>query len=173
MHLFVTEMCTRAHFCYKMVHCGIWESALCDLWIRSIGGLYAISSCLWYHLMIGHAVIKCVTGYISSKSSQKTSRSSSIRARYGVRRLMWVYTLPQPLIILTYEICMMYEIWNIIHIRLRYMGTQQYYGHYHITFFFFFFFLLSYNWIIQHTGIHTHCHCNRKDVLILCYSTTS
>ena len=21
---FITEMCTRAHFCYKMVHCGIW-----------------------------------------------------------------------------------------------------------------------------------------------------
>ena len=25
IHLFVTEMCTRAHFCYKMVHCGIWD----------------------------------------------------------------------------------------------------------------------------------------------------
>ena len=24
MHHFVTEMCTRAHFCYKMVHRGIW-----------------------------------------------------------------------------------------------------------------------------------------------------
>ena len=23
MHYFVTEMCTCAHFCYKMVHCGI------------------------------------------------------------------------------------------------------------------------------------------------------
>ena len=25
MHHFVTEMCTFAHFCYKMVHCGIWD----------------------------------------------------------------------------------------------------------------------------------------------------
>ena len=25
MHLFVTEMCTCAHFCYKMVHCGIYD----------------------------------------------------------------------------------------------------------------------------------------------------
>ena len=25
MYHFVTEMCTRAHFCYKMVHCGIWD----------------------------------------------------------------------------------------------------------------------------------------------------
>ena len=25
MHHFVTEMCTRAHFCYKMVHCGLWN----------------------------------------------------------------------------------------------------------------------------------------------------
>ena len=25
MQHFVTEMCTRAHFCYKMVHCGIWD----------------------------------------------------------------------------------------------------------------------------------------------------
>ena len=25
MHHFVTEMCTHAHFCYKMLHCGIWD----------------------------------------------------------------------------------------------------------------------------------------------------
>ena len=25
MHNFITKMCTRAHFCYKMVHCGIWD----------------------------------------------------------------------------------------------------------------------------------------------------
>ena len=25
MHHFETECCTRAHFCYKMVHCGIWD----------------------------------------------------------------------------------------------------------------------------------------------------
>ena len=25
MHHFVTEICMCAHFCYKMVHCGIWD----------------------------------------------------------------------------------------------------------------------------------------------------
>ena len=25
---FATEMCTRAHFCYKMVHCGIWDRCI-------------------------------------------------------------------------------------------------------------------------------------------------
>ena len=25
MDCFVTEICTCAHFCYKMVHCGIWD----------------------------------------------------------------------------------------------------------------------------------------------------
>ena len=35
MRHFVTEMCTCAHFCYKMVHCGILEylsNALWDVW---------------------------------------------------------------------------------------------------------------------------------------------
>ena len=38
MHHFVTEMCTHAHFCYKMLHCGIRHStgAFWDLWDCSI-----------------------------------------------------------------------------------------------------------------------------------------
>ena len=46
MHHFVTEMCTHTcgHFCFKMVHCGIWywfivgygTGALWDLWDWSI-----------------------------------------------------------------------------------------------------------------------------------------
>ena len=35
MHHFVTEMCTCAHFCYKVVHCGMFD-ALWDLWDESI-----------------------------------------------------------------------------------------------------------------------------------------
>ena len=35
MHHSVTEMCTCAHFCYKMVHCGIWHRqvhcGICEL----------------------------------------------------------------------------------------------------------------------------------------------
>ena len=31
MHHFVTDMCTHAHFCYKSLHCGIWEQCIVGL----------------------------------------------------------------------------------------------------------------------------------------------
>ena len=45
MHYFVTEMCSRAHFCYKMVQCGILFNALWELW----SGSHAAEDLLpWY-----------------------------------------------------------------------------------------------------------------------------
>ena len=49
MHHIVTEMCTRAHFCYKMVHCGIW-----DCWI--VGFVILVQCCIQYYVTIGHAL---------------------------------------------------------------------------------------------------------------------
>ena len=31
MQKFATEMCARAHFCYKMVHCGIWDRCIVEI----------------------------------------------------------------------------------------------------------------------------------------------
>ena len=41
MHHFVTEICTHAHFCYKMLHCGTWDLCIVgfvqlDIWERHI-----------------------------------------------------------------------------------------------------------------------------------------
>ena len=43
MHLFLTEMCTRAHFCYKMLHFGIWHRCI----LRFVKGVYQHSCSVW------------------------------------------------------------------------------------------------------------------------------
>ena len=62
MHHFLTEMCTHAHFCYKMVHCWIWD--------RSIVG--------FMRLVYWRIIASCFD-FITSNSS----RLSSTRQHHG------------------------------------------------------------------------------------------
>ena len=50
MHHFVTEMCTRAHFCYIMVHCGIWDWCIVGFVQQVYLGLLSQFSVMWSSL---------------------------------------------------------------------------------------------------------------------------
>ena len=47
MHHFVTEMCTCAHFCYKMVHCGIFVKCI----VGFVRLVYCLHVCLASHCL--------------------------------------------------------------------------------------------------------------------------
>ena len=54
MHHFVTEMCTRAHFCYKILHCGIWHRCI----LGFVRWVYCFRRELWPHRLYDQHKVK-------------------------------------------------------------------------------------------------------------------
>ena len=62
MHHFVTEMWTRAHFCYKMVHCGIWDGCIVGFVWQVLCTFLLQNGALWVMGQV-HCGI-CMTGLL-------------------------------------------------------------------------------------------------------------